>query len=120
MAINSVVGYWSLVVRYSISELKSLLNDQLLMSVRVAAFGVAGLANDQGPTTNDAFTILLSSPYHWYRCTFCLQSSLLLRQLDGRKAGCVRPAPAPRPAHTGRHFQLQLSRCPAQSRRLGR
>src|SRR5437762_11993 len=69
MAINSVVGYWSLVVRYSVSELKYLRNDQFLMSVPVAAFGVAGLANDQGPPTNDASTILLSSPSHWYRCT---------------------------------------------------
>src|SRR5437868_15160610 len=111
---------WLLVVRYSISELKYLLNDQLLMSVRVAAFGVAGLANDQGPTTNDASTILLSSPYHWYRCTFCLQSSLLLRQLDARKAGYVRPAPGRRLGHTGRHFQLRLFRCRAQSRPLGR
>src|SRR5205809_7571062 len=105
MAINSVVGYWSLVVRYSISELKYLLNDQLLMSVRVAVFGVAGLANDQRPTTNDASTILLSSPYHWYRCTFCPQSSLLLRQLDVQKAGYVRPALGRRPARKGRHFQ---------------
>src|SRR5438552_8370049 len=95
MAINSVVGYWSLVVRYSISVLKYLLNDQSLMSVRVAAFGIAGLANDQGPMTLLQFFyrhLIIGIDAHFAGNLHCFFGNLTCRKLGmfgQRLGGCL-------------------------------